>query len=314
MKNTILILFFAFSGTTSFSQSLYQYFYGYEAGFHKACNCNKQIEKTNSLLYHIGTYNEGFDAGYIDGRIYLNQNDTNNKSEEQNLYSPDYQLIEKVLKAKQEQYENQIKAQNSEIERQNQLMIEKAQSSNNQVKAYYNGFKTYPQQIKNGWHKVWVSNNTNFCDERKVYVENNTITKYLVGDVSLRGISSTLPISNGKTILKLNGPDIGLLDVYFLEALANPENTTVGPKVTGKAMFWMNFGDKGKVHLIIEGINFGDLTTYFASSAPSCGQTGTIMFEAIPGTYSYTASCGELKWSGTFTITENSCVSKKLTL
>jgi hypothetical protein len=83
----------------AYSQSLYQYFYGYEAGFHKACSCKKQIKKSNNLLYNSGTYNDGYNAGFIDGRIFNNQN--NNEQKENVLYSPDYEMIERSLKNKQ---------------------------------------------------------------------------------------------------------------------------------------------------------------------------------------------------------------------
>lgn len=96
LSTILLIVGFNFS---TYSQSSYQYFYGYEAGFHKACGCTKQIEKTNSLLYHSGTYNDGYSAGFTDGRIYLNQN--NNQTNEPDLYSPDYEMIERALQQKQ---------------------------------------------------------------------------------------------------------------------------------------------------------------------------------------------------------------------
>lgn len=82
----------------SFSQSSYQYYYGYVDGYHKACDCNKNIEKKTSLLYHTGTYSEGYDAGFVDGRIYASQNQS---KEENNSYQPNYELIQSALAKKQ---------------------------------------------------------------------------------------------------------------------------------------------------------------------------------------------------------------------
>ena len=86
-----------------FSQSMYSWFNGYEAGYHKACDCNKRIEKTNKLLYHTGTYSEGYDAGYTDGRIYLNSSNQNNSNryDNQPIYKPDYDLLQQNLNQKQ---------------------------------------------------------------------------------------------------------------------------------------------------------------------------------------------------------------------
>ena len=72
----------------------------------------------------------------------------------------------------------------------------------------------------------------------------------------------------------------------------------------------------GHIEIYIGDIYFGTLTKYFSNPnfVPTCGDTGdamvTVRLEA--GTYRYTAICGKLRWSDTFTITPEGC--KKVSL
>jgi len=72
----------------------------------------------------------------------------------------------------------------------------------------------------------------------------------------------------------------------------------------------------GHIKIYIGELQFGTLTKYFSDPnfIPSCGDTGdamvTIRLEV--GTYRYTAICGILKWTDTFTITREGC--KKVSL
>lgn len=67
----------------------------------------------------------------------------------------------------------------------------------------------------------------------------------------------------------------------------------------------------GHIKIYIGDVYFGTLTKYFSDPyfTPSCGDTGdamvTIRLEV--GTYRYTAICGNLKWTNTFTVTREGC-------
>jgi hypothetical protein len=311
MKKLLVLTLFIFTTSLCFSQ---YYYSGYVDGFKKACSCNKSIP-SNNITNKYGSYNDGYNAGYTDGRIYINNNNNSNYDKKptnydtQNMYKPDFELMEKALRYKQEQYDEQIRKQQNQIEDQERIKEEKTKASIEQIKSYYDHVISYPEKIKDGWHKVWVTNNKNFCDERKVLVENNNIVKYLVNDKSFRPITSTLPISAGKTICRLSTPD--LLDVYFLETISNPDSFTLGPNSIGRAMFWINSSDRGTIHLTIDGVNFGDFINYFEVE-PSCGQNGTIMLEAVPGEYTYKATSNNYYWEGTIRISENSCTVLKI--
>ncbi|MDC1221215.1 serine protease [Salibacteraceae bacterium] len=67
----------------------------------------------------------------------------------------------------------------------------------------------------------------------------------------------------------------------------------------------------GHIKIYIGDIYFGTITKYFSDPyyTPSCGDTGdamvTVRLEV--GTYRYTAICGNLKWTNTFTVTREGC-------
>jgi hypothetical protein len=67
----------------------------------------------------------------------------------------------------------------------------------------------------------------------------------------------------------------------------------------------------GYIDVYIGDLFIGTLTKYFSDPnfIPSCGDTGdamiTVRLEA--GTYKYTAICGSLKWTNTFTVTREGC-------
>lgn len=56
----------------------------------------------------------------------------------------------------------------------------------------------------------------------------------------------------------------------------------------------------------------GYVTSYYTSGVPSCGSTGCANFSLPAGTYSISASCQTLTWSGTATVTSGGCCTLKL--
>ena len=74
----------------------------------------------------------------------------------------------------------------------------------NQVKAYYSSLTSYPEKISDGWHKVISMNNYDFCAERKVYVSNNKITKYVIDDWMKKNFYP-VTINKAKSYCSVNG-------------------------------------------------------------------------------------------------------------
>lgn len=183
----------------------------------------------------------------------------------------------------------------------------------NQIVTFYNSITSYPKIVKDGWHIVQSLNNKDFCEERKVYVQNNVVTKYIVDDWESRNIQYSTSITNGKTTIKLVNSD-EFLDLYFLDYILTPTKTVTEPQTPGKISFWKNFGGDGYIKVWVEGKFIGEIDSYFDSSVPSCSQDGTLTFENKPGTYNYKAENNKHKWSGTFTISSNDCKNIKFSV
>lgn len=86
-----------------YSYGRWSYYKGYEAGFNKACECQQRFQIFDSER----TYSDGYEAGYTDGRIYLN----NSKKQQQSTstYQPsNYELLYYGLQRKQQIYDTRL--------------------------------------------------------------------------------------------------------------------------------------------------------------------------------------------------------------
>lgn len=80
----------------------------------------------------------------------------------------------------------------------------------------------------------------------------------------------------------------------------------------GSFIFWTasDFGC-GNITVTVNGIS--KMITGPYSSMPPCGASGGANFELAPGTYTYSASCTGLNWTGSITITAGGCQALQLT-
>ncbi|HEY5368921.1 MAG TPA: hypothetical protein VIJ75_08010 [Hanamia sp.] len=85
----------------------------------------------------------------------------------------------------------------------------------------------------------------------------------------------------------------------------------VNDSTPGQAMFWVasDLGC-GDITVICNGVT-AQITGY-SQTTPSCGATNTATFTLAPGTYNYSASCSNLTWSGTITVSANECSNIQL--
>ncbi len=321
MLKKIFILTFLLIGMTSLAQS--DYYKGFQSGYKEGYCYNEygcippippispipQIGE-NSNNYQDG-YNRGFKNGLEDKKNKENNQTRQNQTGQSQVYtssynSSDYEVLLKAMEMKQAQME-MYQAQN---ERNTNIKKEKALATMNQIKSYYNSLTQYPTQINDGWHKVISMNNYDFCEERKVYVENNKITKYIVDDWNNRPISYSLLINKAKTIIQLlndNGENGEMLELYFLDFINNPTSYTSPPVSAGKVSFWTNWKKSGNLKLYFDGKYSGTFKKYFSEGRPNCGQIGTITINSKPGTYSYKAISNTKTWKGTVTVTAEDC-------
>jgi len=91
-----------------------------------------------------------------------------------------------------------------------------------------------------------------------------------------------------------------------LDCTNNDDNT----QNTGKVSFWTKQNDSGKINVYVAGNFVGSLDQWFTTGSPStCGESGTVTVEKVPGTYSMSAeSTSGHKWSGNITIEKNRCL------
>ena len=188
---------------------------GYNRGFKRGLE-DKQAKKSNS------GGNQGGQGTYVPQQKY------------QSTYvSPNYDLLIKALEMKQAQYE-----------RDEQQKKEKAVGMMSQVKAYYNSLTNFPDKISDGWHKVISMNNYDFCQERKVYVVDNKITKYVIDDWMEKSFSYSPVINKANAMGQLvndDGSSADMVELYFLEYINNPNAVTSTPTGSGKISFWTSW-------------------------------------------------------------------------
>jgi hypothetical protein len=217
---------------------------------------------------------------------------------------PTYQPIDtdfylKVLEMKKRQFEA--------LERERK---EKAQATIKQTKEIYKTFESFPETITDGWYNVTVTNNFDFCEERKVYIEDQTVKKYIVDNWKEIPVAFSGKIEKAKVIVKMQND---YLDIYFLETTINPAKPQTRPPLNpGKIGFWTDYRKSGNVDLYVDGEFIGTLKSYFEEGEPNCEQEGVITFTYKPGTYNFEAKSEKLTWSGKITIYENQCVKQKL--
>lgn len=235
------------------------------------------------------------------------------------VYKPIYdsqgtaEYIELLKRRQEMDREDALRAEEKEKQRTKAKM--------QQTRSIYSSIYSFPSKIKDGWHSVVASNGYDFCDDRKVYVVNNQITKYVIDNWLERTISFSNQIAQGKSLIKNKKPDgteTGYIEVYFIDFCINQNSQANPPVKPGKITFWCNWKRANTVTIYIENaFKLGPFTQYF-NDAPTCQQEGTLSFEFKPGTYTYkaigtSAFDSEVTWEGTFTLTENSCVIQGLT-
>jgi len=223
------------------------------------------------------------------------------------------ELIDRVMAKKQQDYDNQQSELLRQLDMYYENLKEVSMSRLRQVQSFYNSANSYPSIIKNGWHIVCATNNYNFCEQRKVFVENNKVTKYVIDDWKIEAVVNSSSVQKCKALIRLyDSDDHDDLEVYFLDAISNPNGNSTPPVQSGKVSFYTTF-NRGNVDIYVEDLYIGTLKSYFNDSQkPLCGQNGTVIFENKPGTYKYEAVSNNATWSGTITIYSNTCSSFKL--
>jgi EGF-like domain len=84
-------------------------------------------------------------------------------------------------------------------------------------------------------------------------------------------------------------------------------------ELAGQAMFWLRSDlGCGNITVTLDGSS-AIIDGYYSGGAPACAATSTATFTRTSGTYSYSASCSGLTWSGTVVISAGGCYKLELT-
>jgi hypothetical protein len=87
---------------------------------------------------------------------------------------------------------------------------------------------------------------------------------------------------------------------------------TGGSDSNGQATFWIQSDlGCGSITVNISGYGSATISSYYTST-PDCGSSGTATFTLPAGTYGFTASCTDLNWEGTVTVSEGGCYTMQL--
>lgn len=230
-------------------------------------------------------------------------------------YDWDFMLKAAQIKQEQIEREEQKLAQKEAYERQERI------NKKERILDNYRYASKYPSRVGYGWYKVIVTDDSqeDFCEERKVFVNNDAIERYIVDDYWENPVVFSSKIDKGHCTVRLKNrrdDQYGYLHVYFIDYILNPSNGYASaPPIPGEISFWTNHkAAKKGIDIYIDNYYMGELNTYFSKKdlkgqkhPSSCDQNGTLKIKYKPGTYKYEAIGNGVKWSGNITITSNKC-------
>lgn len=190
--------------------------------------------------------------------------------------------------------------------------VAKALAQLNIIKTEYNNAQHYPENIIDGWHIVIVTDNYNYCSPAKVFVQNNEIKEFVIGDwvrnkISFKSLST---IKKAKALINLNG-NSETVEIYFINDLEKP-TLTEKPLESAFICFWSD--KKGKSTKVwLDKNYFGEINKNF-DFEPNCFDEGTVTFEVKPGIYNFKAAGrGSISWQDNIDAKEGKCLKYILT-
>lgn len=286
------------------------------------------------------SYKDGYNRGFLAGQSKKEEDERkkkqsytpNTSSTGRQWQSTQYQpmvddnflrMYMQSLQIRQQQQAEQF-AQLVEAERiRREADLQRAKNYTTQTLNLYSSLKSKATKVADGWHTVVSLDRIDFCENRLVRVENGKIVEYFTDSYrwdnkdSERKILAGGYIDTAKTIMKIipfdeaNESEALYVEIYFIDYLMNSNSRAQSPIKTGKVSFWTSVKNGGTTYIRF-GQSTGTLTQFFKEGTPNCDQDGTLTFEAIPGTFSYSAKDDKRTWSGTITITSGRCSTFQL--
>jgi hypothetical protein len=159
------------------------------------------------------------------------------------------------------------------------------------MRNYYTSLKEYPKTIPNGWHDVSIIVGEDFIDNRKVLVENNKIKEVVWDNWMPEVITFSGPIIDAKSAVQFAKPTSntqGLVEIYFMNSIADSKSTTTEPLQPAIVTFWTKSNYYKTMNVVVEGVKYGGFNQ--KNDAPvNCGNIKAFNIYVKPGIYSYKA-------------------------
>ncbi len=168
------------------------------------------------------------------------------------------------------------------------------------LKKHYDSYESYPDTISNGWHRVIVTDNLDFCQEAKVLVEENRIKQFVIENCITLNFQPASSIKKGKclgTISNYKQEATKIVDIYFIydlefSAVVEP------PQEPGYMTLWTNSSNYLDMRIALggrfesnglfrtaKGGNYLDPFTKRFKKRPNCFSTGAINLILPAGGY-----------------------------
>ncbi|MBN8701941.1 MAG: hypothetical protein J0M08_02690 [Bacteroidetes bacterium] len=157
-----------------------------------------------------------------------------------------------------------------------------------QMKDYYASIGKYAETVRDGWHEVTIIGGGEFIDTRKVYVQNNRVTKMYADEWIENPIASAGPIVNCRTGVQLKGKDASqvLLDVYFINYLGDQSVLAEPPLTPGKVVFSAINKAYGEYYIQFQDALFGPFKNKFKYNyLVGCNEESAMNISCKPGRY-----------------------------
>lgn len=197
------------------------------------------------------------------------------------------------------------------------MEIEKEKSAARQkiISEEYNSYPEYPDSIVNGWHHVLVTDNHNFCNDAKVFVENNRIERFVIDDCFPLSFVASGSIRKAKNMVTLNygeGMQSDFVEVIFLYDIEEPR--VVNPPIApGYVTFWTTSNKFIGQRISINNRNYSGVPMAMKYTLEAkCNEAGTRTLMLKPGSYSFTAYKKGNDHEGVIEIKSDECLIYKL--